>query len=851
MNDPEIGKTNKTSRAVPQPTGQPASGLGIDALKELALNLHWSWNHLADELWEALDSYLWKTTQNPWVILRTVSHDKINALLATPKFQEQLSKLLQHKREHFSADAWFQKEHRGAALSAVAYFSMEFMLTEALPIYSGGLGNVAGDQMKAASDLGVPVVGVGLLWGQGYFRQDFDADGRQRALYPVNDPGQLPIQPVRRADGEWLRLQIQLPGAKIWLRCWQVNVGRNKLYLLDANDFANTAAHRGITSELYGGDPEMRLKQEFVLGIGGWRLLRELGLHPEVCHLNEGHAAFAVLERARCYMEDHRVPFEVAFTIVRAGNMFTTHTAVPAGFDRFDPELVRKYLAHYAKDELAIPMESLLAFGRQNGGDALEPFNMAYLALRGSGHVNGVSKLHGEVSRHIFQPLFPRWPQEEVPIGSVTNGIHVPTWDSAEADALWTKACGADRWRDNRPISDDVRRLSDAELWQMRSEARKAMLVRVRDRYARQISAEGSSPLDVAGVFKDDVLTAGFARRFATYKRPDLLLHDQDRLVRLLTDPKRPLQLVIAGKAHPEDMPGQALIKQWNDFIKRPEVRDRVVFLSDYDMQMAQELVQGMDLWINTPRRPWEACGTSGMKVLANGGLNVSELDGWWAEAYVPEVGWAVGDGKEHGEDPAWDAAEVEQLYTLLEQQVVPEFYDRDAQGLPFRWLERVRESMARLTPEFSASRAIREYTNDHYLPAAAGYEERAARDGKLGADLVEWQHSLADQWKTLRFGKMTSETRDGQHRFQIQVVPGGLHADQFRVELYAAQTNASGPNPEVIPASEPSADPSGTLLYSVCCPATRPADDYTARVVPSHAGALVPLEASQILWQR
>jgi starch phosphorylase len=851
MSDQEIGKTSKISNAAPEATEHLANRLGVDALKELALNLHWSWNHAADELWEALDSYLWKTTQNPWVILRTVSHDKVNALLATPEFQGQLSKLLQQKREHFSADAWFQKEHRSAVLSAVAYFSMEFMLTEALPIYSGGLGNVAGDQMKAASDLGVPVVGVGLLWGQGYFRQDFDADGRQRALYPVNDPGQLPIQPVRRPDGEWLRLQIQLPGAKIWLRCWQVNVGRNKLYLLDANDFANTAAHRGITSELYGGDPEMRLKQEIVLGIGGWRLLRELGLRPEVCHLNEGHAAFAVLERARCYMEDHSVPFEVAFTIVRAGNMFTTHTAVPAGFDRFDPVLVIKYLAHYAKDELAIPMDSLLAFGRQNGGDASESFNMAYLALRGSAQVNGVSKLHGEVSRHIFQPLFPGWPQAEVPIGSVTNGIHVPTWDSAEADALWTTACGADRWRSSLPIGDDIRKLSNTELWQMRGEARKTMLVRVRNRYARQISAEGSSPLDVAGVFKDDVLTAGFARRFATYKRPDLLLHNPERLIRLLADSPRPLQLVIAGKAHPEDMPGQALIKQWNDFIRRPEVQGRVVFLSDYDMQMAQELVQGMDLWINTPRRPWEACGTSGMKVLANGGLNVSELDGWWAEAYVPEVGWAIGDGKEHGEDPAWDAAEVEQLYTLLEQQVVPEFYDRDAQGLPSRWLERIRESMARLTPEFSASRAIREYTNDHYLPAAAGYERRAAGDGKLSADLAQWQHSLADQWSTLRFGRFTSETRDGQHRFKVEIVPGGLHADQFRVELYAAQTTPSCPIPEVIPACDSSADPSGTLLYSVCCPATRSAGDYTARVVPAHAGALVPLEASQILWQR
>jgi starch phosphorylase len=364
----------------------------MDELNELALNLHWSWNHAADELWEALDSYQWEMTQNPWVILQTVSRQKVEALLATPKFQGLLSSLLKHKHQFFSADAWFQKTHPGVQLSTIAYFSMEFMLTEALPIYSGGLGNVAGDQMKAASDLGVPVVGVGLLWGQGYFRQDFDAQGRQRALYPVNDPGQLPIQPLRRQDGEWLRLQIQLPGAKVWLRCWEVCVGRTKLFLLDSNDFANLAEYRGITSELYGGDPEMRLKQEIVLGIGGWRLLREIGLHPEVCHLNEGHAAFAVLERARYYMADHGVPFDVALATTRAGNLFTTHTAVPAGFDRFDPELVERYLGHYAKDELTIPSKSLLAFGRQNAEDETESFNMAYLALRGSGQVSGVSK---------------------------------------------------------------------------------------------------------------------------------------------------------------------------------------------------------------------------------------------------------------------------------------------------------------------------------------------------------------------------------------------------------------------------------------------------------------------------
>jgi starch phosphorylase len=620
---------------------------------------------------------------------------------------------------------------------------------------------------------------------------------------------------------------------------------------LDANDFANTAAHRGITSELYGGDAEMRLKQEIVLGIGGWRLLRELGLHPEVCHLNEGHAAFAVLERARYYMADHRVPFDLALTITRAGNLFTTHTAVPAGFDRFDPELCCKYLSHYAKDELAISMERFLALGRQNDADGAEPFNMAYLALRGSGQVSGVSKLHGEVSRQIFQPLFPRWPQAEVPVGSVTNGIHVPTWDSTEADGLWTKVCGADRWRGEGPLADDVRRLTTGELWQMRTEARKMMLTQVRDRYARQLSAEGAPHLDFPEIFKEDALTVGFARRFATYKRPDLLLHDPERLIRLLTDSQHPVQLILAGKAHPEDLPGQALIKQWNDFIKRPEVRGHVVFLSDYDMQMAQEMVQGMDLWINTPRRPWEACGTSGMKVLANGGLNISELDGWWAEAYSPKVGWAIGDGKEHGEDAAWDATEAESLYTLLEQQIVPEFYERDPQGLPSKWLERVRESMATLTPQFSASRAIREYTNDHYLPAAAGYDARAANDGRLGAELLRWQYLIAEQWNKLRFGDVSSETKDGQHRFKIGVVTGGLNPDQFTVELYAGPTGGSGRKPEILVACQSSAELSGTILYSVCCPAKRPANDYTARIIPTHTGASVPLEVGQILWQR
>jgi starch phosphorylase len=824
---------------------------GIDGLVELALNLHWSWNHAADELWESLSKELWAATQNPWVILQTVSKEKIKAALEAPEFRLRLDNLLRQNRESYNTDAWFQNKHPGAALSSIAYFSMEFMLSEALPIYSGGLGNVAGDQMKAASDLGVPVVGVGLLYGQGYFRQDFDSEGRQQALYPVNDPGQLPIRPLRQPNGEWLRLQIQLPGAKIWLRCWEVSVGRAKLYLLDTNDFANTAAHRGITSELYGGDEEMRLKQEIILGIGGWRLLRALGLRPEVCHLNEGHAAFATLERARSYMEDYKKPFDLAMNVTRAGNVFTTHTAVSAGFDRFHPDLIRQYLCHYALNELAIPIEDLLAIGRQNAGDTSEYFNMAYLAVRGSGQVNGVSKLHGQVSRHIFGPLFPRWPEDEVPIGSVTNGTHVPTWDSAAADVLWTTACGKKRWRGDRPVEDDIRQLTDAQLWQMRTTGRTTLIDRMRKRYACQLAAEGGKPSDASGIFNENVLTLGFARRFATYKRPNLLLYDPERLIRLLSNPQRPVQLILAGKAHPQDLFGQELITHWKNFIKRSEVQSHVVFLSDYDMLLAQELVQGIDLWINTPRRPWEACGTSGMKVLVNGGLNLSELDGWWAEAYSPEVGWAIGDGQEHGDDPAWDATEAEALYALLEGQVIPDFYERDETGMPSRWLGRIRESMARLTSEFSATRAIREYTENHYLPAASGYHERAAGDSALGVGLLHWQQDIDRHWNTVRFGAVGIKTRDGQHFFQVDVLPGNLNPDQLIVELYADSVQGGQPVLEVMIAPEPSTDSPGVLTYSAQISATRPASDYTGRIIPHHPNASVPLEAKQILWQR
>jgi len=812
-----------------------------------------SWNHATDNMWRQLDPVLWDLTQNPWVVLQTVSREKVQHVLADPSFRKSVDDLLRTRRDAVKAPAWFQQKHAQSSLTCAAYFSMEFMLSEALPIYSGGLGNVAGDQLKAASDLGVPVVGVGLLYQQGYFRQVIDKNGAQQALYPYNDPGQLPITPLRQMNGEWLRLEIALPGYSVWLRAWQVQVGRGKLYLLDSNDAANFPAHRGITSELYGGGPELRLKQEMLLGFGGWRLLVALGLKPEVCHLNEGHAAFAVLERARDYMQDNAQPFDAALAVTRAGNLFTTHTAVAAGFDRFDPALIEQYLGRYAQEKLGISIHDLLALGRQNPNDASEPFNMAYLAVRGSGAVNGVSRLHGQVSRQLFAPLFPRWPQDEVPVGHVTNGVHMPTWDSAPADDLWTQACGKDRWLGMKTtLGQDIRRVSDAKLWQLHTAGSKALVEYARNRLSLQLAASGASPeaIDQAKhLFDPNALTLGFARRFATYKRPDLLLHDSVRLLRLLSNPKRPVQLILAGKAHPADQAGQALIQHWIHFIRRPEVRPHVIFLSDYDMFLTEHLVRGVDVWINTPRRPWEASGTSGMKVLVNGGLNLSELDGWWAEAYTPEIGWALGDGKEHGDDPAWDAAEAGALYDLLEKQVIPEFYARDKDGIPTAWVKRMRESMARLTPRFSADRTVREYTEERYLPAAAQYHERAANKGAAGKSMIDWQHAVDQKWSSLRFGALRVETKADHHVFEVELFVNDLEPKAIRVELYADGKSGADPVRAEMKGSPP--DSSHRCVYHATVLATRAAQDYTARVIPDHEGVSIPLEDSRILWQR
>jgi len=832
---------------------------GAEDLAELALDMRWSWSHAADELWGKIDPELWEITHNPWVVFQTASPAKLKLLLDEKSFREEVDRLRTKQLKESDATigsdsaAWFQKVHPGSKLKTVAYFSMEFGLSEALPIYSGGLGNVAGDQLKSASDLGVPVVGVGLLYQQGYFRQVIEADGLQRAVYPYNDPSQLPVLPLRDSTGEWLRIRVQLPGCAVWLRTWEARVGRVRLLLLDSNDPANPPAYRGVTSELYGGGTEMRLQQELILGVIGYRMLHMLGIQPDVCHLNEGHAGFAVWERARLFMEETGHPFDVALLATRAGNLFTTHTPVDAGIDRFPAYLIEPYLREYSAD-LHVKVDDLLAMGRANPNDSNEPFNMAYLGIRGCGAVNGVSQLHTQVSKKLFSNLFPRWPVAEVPVACVTNGVHVPSWDSSESDALWTQACGSDRWRnDLNELDEKIRAASDEDLWRMRCANRVHLVDAVRTRNKRQETSIGTwSATGQKGtnIFDPNVLTLGFARRFATYKRPNLLLSNPERLIRILTNQNHPVQLVIAGKAHPQDRDGQRMIQEWVQFSRWQEVQGRVDFLSDYDMSLAEQLVQGVDVWINTPRRPWEACGTSGMKVLVNGGLNLSSLDGWWAEAYAPSLGWKVGDHQNYPTESAQDVEEAENLYSVLENEVIPLFYRRESSGIPSEWVAMMRESMARLTGQYSANRSVREYTEHFYLPAAEAYTKRTEDHGNLAIEIRKWQTELRTHWSEIHFHELEVSQDESEYLVRAHIDLGVIFPKHVRVEIFADNSDGASFISEMNQ-TEVSVGVQGEFVFEAKVPDTRPASDYTVRVVAALETLAVPLEEPLILWQR
>jgi starch phosphorylase len=832
---------------LPAPSSLPPSlAGGTDPLADLAFDLRSTWNHEADRVWELIAPELWNETGNPWVVYQSAPRDRLHDLWQAPSFRDLVLKIQAERREARARPSWFQGAHGDCRVSSIAFFSLEFALSEALPIYSGGLGNVAGDFLKASDDLGLPVVGVGLLYQQGYFRQAIDASGAQRDFFPFNDTRLLPVAPVRDRHGEWIRVRLPRPGPPVWLRAWGARVGDVPLYLLDSNDPENLPADRGITSQLYGGDSEVRILQEMTLGLGGWRMLRTLGLSPAVCHLNEGHAAFVAVERARDFMASSGVSFDVALAATRPGNVFTTHTPVRAGFDRFSPELVGAELGAYVRDELGLTLDQFLALGRAPGSGAHEPLNMAWLGARTSGSINAVSRRHAAVSRRIFAPLFPRLPEFEVPVGHVTNGVHVPSWDSADADVLWTRACGADPWRGTlESVSHDIATRSDAELWQMRGDARAKLVTFVRERLTRQLAAsgvEGARLEEAANVLNPDVLTIGLARRFAEYKRPTLLLRNEERLARILRNGARPVQIVVAGKAHPQDATGKALVSEWVRFSRRRDLRQHAVFLADYDLRLAERLVQGVDLWVNTPRPPWEACGTSGMKVLVNGGLNLSFRDGWWDEAYRPDLGWAPeGDGRD-------DARDAESLYSVLEREVVPAFYDRDPAGLPGAWIGMMRSSMAELTPLYSANRAVREYCERYYLRAGEAFARRSGDGTERAKALVALRELLLAHWGNLRFDDVRVRTDGGRHEFAAALYIDDLDPDAIAVELYAEGRGEEAPVRVPMRRAVPLIGARG-FTYHAEVPDGRPASDYTPRAVPACADSLGPLELPFVLW--
>lgn len=828
----------------------------ISILQSLALDLRWTWSHEGDALWSYVNEPLWERTHNPWVVLQSTPAERLNSLACDQKFLDELSSFVAARERYLQTPGWFRQTHAASDLGGVAYFSMEFGLGAALPLYAGGLGVLAGDFLKTASDLDIPAIGIGLLYQEGYFRQVVDTEGAQQEFYPYNEPAAMPIEPVILPEGGWLRVSLELPGRTVLLRVWQAAVGRVKLYLLDSNDLLNTPPDRGITAKLYGGGTEIRLMQEIALGVGGWRVVDRLHPEIEICHVNEGHAAFAIIERARQLAVKENINFWEALWATRAGNVFTTHTPVAAGFDQFHAGLLRKYLPYVEGDVAGrgVRMNDVLALGRANANDDHEPFNMAYLALRGSGMCVGVSRLHGEFSRRIFQTLFPRWPSCEVPVGHITNGVHVPTWDSAEADRIWTEACGKERWRAPQAARcENMMGVSDEELWAMRGKGRESVVKIARRNLAKQLRERGADPeiVQMADAALDaNVLTIGFARRFTEYKRTNLLLRDQERLGRMLLNESQPVQIIVAGKAHPADLAGKSMIREWIDFAHQPRFRRHVIYLEDYDLDLAQHLVQGVDVWINTPRRPWEACGTSGMKVLVNGGLNCSILDGWWDEAYDHGLGWAIGDGG-GGAVERVDVFDAESLYDLLETEIIPEFYDLDATGLPRNWLKRIRRSMYELTPQFNGARMIREYVEKAYLPLSKSIRSRMNEKCTDAKAMNQWSRTLHMRWPTLHIGNVTINRNGESWNVIVPVYMGEVIPSSVRVELFADASN--GLDPEVVLLHQEQAIPGSNngYVYAGAVSASRPSDDYTVRVVPHHPDVFLPTELPLISWQR
>ncbi len=841
-------------------TVAPSLPKKLECLRELAFNMYWTWDHETIDLFRRLDRDLWEECyHNPVLMLGKVSQERLRAVADDDGFIAHMERVYRNLSEYMQRETWYQKTYGRSDKPRIAYFSAEFGITESLPIYSGGLGVLAGDHLKSASEMGLPLVGMGLLYQEGYFRQYLNADGWQQESYPINDFYNLPLALVRREDGNPVTVTVDLPGRAVNIQIWRMQIGRVPLYLLDTNIPANSREDQDITDALYGGGPEMRIKQEIVMGIGGIRALDALGLTPDVCHLNEGHSAFLGLERIRLLMSRRGLSFEEAREATASGNVFTTHTPVPAGIDIFPPALVDTYFRHYYP-ALGLAREQFLALGRENANDPSQGFNMAVLAIRLANMVNGVSQLHGSVARQMWQNMWPGVPIHEIPIDAITNGIHDRSWISHDMAGLFDRYLGP-RWISepaDQSVWQRVDRIPDEELWRTHERRRERLVAFARRRLATQLERRGAPPAEViqaTEVLHPDALTIGFGRRFATYKRATLLFHDSERLVRLLSDDERPVQIIFSGKAHPHDEGGKAFIKDIIHQARRDELRNRIVFVEDYDINVGRYLVEGVDVWLNTPRRPREASGTSGMKATANGVLNLSIIDGWWAEAYTPEVGWAIGRGEEYDDQTYQDTVESAALYDVLEKEVVPLFYTRGRDGLPRGWITKMKASMRTLAPFFNTNRMVAEYTRGFYLPAAERYWHLVDDDAAHARTLAAWKQRVHQNWPKIRVRAVEADADelnvgDVLH-VHAGIFLGELTADDVTVQLYQGMVDDKGDIPKGAPITmEARNAKDGLYSFAGAIPCLNSGRfGFAVRVLPCHHDLVHPFELGLILW--
>jgi glycogen phosphorylase len=842
----------------------PSLPANLEHLRELAYNVYWSWNPDAWELFRRIDRELWdETNHNPIMLLGSVSQERLLEISHDDGFLVQADRVYNKFKEYMNEKTWFRKNYKYQNDSLIAYFSAEFGLTESLQTYSGGLGVLAGDHLKACSDLGIPLVGIGLLYKEGYFQQYLNSEGWQHERYEINDFDNLPMQKMVNDDGEPFILSVPMIDYEVFFQIWRIQIGRVPLYLLDTNIPLNNPADRKITETLYGGTVETRIRQEIVLGIGGIRALHAIGIDPMVCHMNEGHSAFLSLERMKYLMDEKGLTFNEAKEAGFYSNIFTTHTPVPAGIDVFSNDLIEKYLGTYYKQELKISGREFYSLGTIYKNQEAGIFNMAHLAMNTAGYINGVSQLHSQVSKKMWSSGYPDVPFNEIPIGSITNGVHIRSHISRHMEDLFLKYIG-EKWIQNpasQQLWNRVDKIPNEELWRIHEESRTRLVNFARSRLIKQIKARGGSQSEIesaAEVLDPNALTIGFARRFATYKRATLLFRDIERFTDLISDRQHPVQFIFAGKAHPRDDEGKKLIQEIAQIAKEEEFRKWIVFLENYDLNVASYLVEGCDVWLNNPRRPLEASGTSGMKVIANGGLNFSVLDGWWVEGFDPELGWNIGNGEEYLDPDYQDEIEARQLYHTLENQIIPQFYNRH-ENVPKQWVSKIKTSMKKLGPFFNTHRMVQEYLNKYYIPAIEKREILTDKMKHTAGDLVLWKDKVRNGWGSVRVENFESDgfvrtLRVGENlAVTADIHLGDLTPDDVEVQLYYGPVEKlSEPQNFSTVDMEPQKKNSKPGMYkysgSISCTMSGQSG-YTIRILPKHEMLINPFELGVVYW--